>query len=224
MGAKTLKAYDLAAACYDREPNSVLFTETETVLSLLAPAPGLAILDAACGTGKYAAEALRLGADCAALDFSGEMLARAAARCHGARLLRHDLADLPLPFSDGSFDGIVLAHAIRHLSGLQALFADFARLLRPGGRLVVSVTHPEAPFARFKYLAEDCPVEDVDLSGEKHSHSARDIEEAGSLAGLRPGAAETVRVDDRLRGVLTPEAWNETEDAPLIFIAQFIKP
>jgi ubiquinone/menaquinone biosynthesis C-methylase UbiE len=224
MGAKTLKAYDLAAASYDREPNSVLFTETETVLALLAPAPGLSILDAACGTGKYAAEALRLGAGCAALDFSGEMLSRAAARCPGARLVRHDLADLPLPFADASFDGIVLAHAIRHLGGLEPLFADFARLLRPGGRLVVSVTHPEAPFARFKYLAEDCPVEDVDLTGEKYAHSARDIEEAGLRAGLRPGATETVRVDDRLRGVLTPEAWNETRDAPLIFIAQFIKP
>lgn len=224
MGAKTLKAYDLAAPSYDREPNSVLFTETEAVLAMLAPAPGLNFLDAACGTGKYAAKIARLGATCAGLDFSAEMLSLAAAKCPGARLVRHDLEVLPLPFTDGSFDGIVLAHAIRHIGGLEALFSDFARLLRPGGRLVISVTHPEAAFARFKYLAEDCPVEDVDLTGEKHAHSARDIEEAGLHAGLKPGATETIRVDDRLRGVLTPEAWNETKHAPLIFIAQFVKP
>ena len=45
-------------------------------------------------------------------------------------------ASQPLPFSDGSFDAISCIDALNHLPGRPAVFADWARLLAPGGRLL----------------------------------------------------------------------------------------
>ncbi len=224
MASNTQKVYDQAAVTYDGEPNSVLFTETSTVLGMLDLRKEDALLDAACGTGKYVQAALKAGAACAGLDFSGEMLARAAGKCPGARFIKQDLMSLPLPFADGAFTKIVLAHALWHLAGIDALFAEFARLLRPGGRLVVSVTHPEAAFKRFAYQAEDCPGgEEIDISKEKCRYSFAEIGTATKAAGLALAAAETITVDERLRAVLTPASYAQVEGTPLILAARFDK-
>lgn len=225
MGENTRKAYDLAAPTYDAEPNSVLFTEDGTVLAMLALRRGERLLDAACGTGKYLLAAARSGAGAAGLDFSPAMLRLAAAKCPKARLKLHDLTRLPLPFPAGSFDAIVFAHGIRHVGGIAGLFADFARLLRPGGRLVMTVTHPEAPFKLFKYRAKDLgDYEDPDLTGEKFSHAREEMEAACLAARLRLAAAETIKVDGRLAPVLTAASLRRTRGRPLILAMKFIKP
>lgn len=225
MESKTRKVYSLAAATYDAEPNSVLFMETETVLAMLDVRKGDVVLDAACGTGKYVLETLKIGADCVGPDFSGEMLSTAAMKCPGARFVRHDLLSRPLPFAEGAFSKIVLAHALWHVAGIDELFKDFSRLLRPGGRLVVSVTHPDAPFALFKYRAEDYPCgEEIDISSEKRRYSSDAIEKTALAAGLRPGAAGTVRVDERLRTILTGDSYEQVKGVPLILALQFLKP
>lgn len=224
MGPRTQKAYSQAAANYDAEPNSVLFTETATVLAQLDLQKGDRLLDAACGTGKYVRAGLEAGADCAGLDFSAEMLTLAAAKCPAARFAGHDLMAPPLPFADGAFDKIVLAHALWHVGGINNLFSDFARLLAPGGRLVVSVTHPEAVFKHFEYRAEDLPCgEEIDLSAERQRYSRAEIEAAALAAGLRPAAAETITVDERLRNILTPAAYERVRGTPLILALRFDK-
>ncbi len=224
MESNTLKAYRQAAATYDREPNAVLFTETGVVLALLDPGRGDVLLDAACGTGKYVQAGLKSGADCVGLDFAAEMLAAAGAKCPGGLFLKHDLTALPLPFADGAFNKIVLAHALWHLSGITALFAEFARLLVPGGRLVVSVTHPEAAFKHFKYRAEDCAGgEDLDLSKERYRYTLEEIKAAALAAGLRPVEARTIPVDERLRPVLTAAAYERVQGTPLIIAMRFDK-
>lgn len=224
MGPRTQKAYGQAAANYDAEPNSVLFTETADLLALLDLRPGDRLLDAACGTGKYAQAGLKAGADCVGLDFAGEMLAAAAAKCPGGRFLKHDLAVLPLPFAGGSFNKIILAHALWHLGGIAGLFAEFARLLSPGGRLVISVTHPEAAFRDFKYRAEDLPCgEEIDISAERHRYSRAEIEAAALAAGLRPAEARTITVDERLRPVLTAAAFESVKGTPLLLALRFDK-
>lgn len=224
MQSKTQKVYNQAAATYDAEPNSVLFTETGTVLAMLDLRKEDSLLDAACGTGKYVQAALKTGAACAGLDFSGEMLARAAGKCPGARLVKHDLMSLPLPFSGGAFTRIVFAHALWHVGGLDKMFAEFARLLKPGGRLVISVTHPEASFRLFDYIKEDLPGgEEIDLSGERYRYSFDEIKTAALAAGLGLAAAETITVDERLRQVLTPASFERVKGTPLILAARFDK-
>lgn len=225
MGERTRQAYERAAQFYDAEPNSVLFTETETVLEMLGLRPGESLLDAACGTGKYLSAALNSGAAATGLDFSESMLRRAAANCPGARLVRHDLETLPLPFPDGVFSRAVIAHALRHVGGAGALFGEFARVLAPGGALVASITHPEARFREFEYRVPDLDTEEgPDLSGERHPYSRADLLAAAAGAGFRPAGEAEIPVDLRLAGLLTEISFSAVRGTPLILALKWLKP
>jgi SAM-dependent methyltransferase len=70
------------------------------------------------------------------------MLARAQAKLPGADLRHGELAALPL--DDGAFAGAVCALALSHLRDIAPAIAELGRILRPGGRLVVSNPHPFA--------------------------------------------------------------------------------
>jgi ubiquinone/menaquinone biosynthesis C-methylase UbiE len=52
--------------------------------------------------------------------------------------------DAPLPLGDGYFDLVVCALVLTHVPGLAAAIGDFARVLRPGGHLLVTDFHPDA--------------------------------------------------------------------------------
>lgn len=74
------------------------------------------------------------------------MLAEARERLGDrADFQRADLGE-PLPFEDDSFDGILSALALGYVRDWAATFAEFARVLRPGGWLVFSVKHPVDSF------------------------------------------------------------------------------
>ena len=95
-----------------------------------------------CGPGFYAAAIADRGATVTALDGSAELL-RIAERAAGERgtFVRHDL-EQPLPLADASFDLAVMALVYHHVHARQQLLAELRRVLRPGGRLLVSTTHP----------------------------------------------------------------------------------
>jgi demethylmenaquinone methyltransferase / 2-methoxy-6-polyprenyl-1,4-benzoquinol methylase len=112
---------------------------------------GNRLLDCACGTGVMAGHAQSLvGTDgeVIALDPSLKMLSVAANRG-----VRHRLAGIAeqLPLPDRSFDVVTMGYALRHVADLSVAFAEFARVLRPGGRLLILEMVP--PASRVGYLA-----------------------------------------------------------------------
>jgi SAM-dependent methyltransferase len=118
------------------------------VLAVLGPVRGLAVLDAACGPGLYAAELAGLGATVTAFDASPVMVGLARARLgQAARVDRAVLGD-PLPYPDQAFDRVVCALAIHYARDRPAAFAEFFRVLRPGGAAVVSTQHPVMDWLR----------------------------------------------------------------------------
>jgi ubiquinone/menaquinone biosynthesis C-methylase UbiE len=118
------------------------------VLAALGPVTGRQVLDAACGPGLYLRELLERGAEVTAFDASPVMVS--LARQHTAGRARIDQAALgkPLPYPDGSFELIVCALAIHYASHRAAAFAEFCRVLRPGGAAVVSTQHPVMDWLR----------------------------------------------------------------------------
>ena len=105
--------------------------------------PGHRLLDVACGTGLVAVEAARIlgsaeGITC--VDPSEGMLSVARGKL-GATFVKGRAEALPFP--DESFDFLTMGYALRHVTDLEATFAEYRRVLKPGGRvLVLEVTKP----------------------------------------------------------------------------------
>ena len=95
------------------------------------------VLELACGTGEVTRLLLSLGHEVTALDFSEAMLAVARQKHAGAKGLRFLLADAENPMEpDESYDAIVCRHLVWTLTTPEQAFAEWYRVLRPGGMLL----------------------------------------------------------------------------------------
>jgi SAM-dependent methyltransferase len=111
--------------------------------------PGERVLDLGCGAGRHAFEALRRGASVVALDAdAGELRGVAdmvvAMDAAGevppgaaARAVRGDATRMPFP--DDAFDRVIAAEVLEHIPDDWQALREIARVLRPGGRLAVTV-------------------------------------------------------------------------------------
>jgi demethylmenaquinone methyltransferase/2-methoxy-6-polyprenyl-1,4-benzoquinol methylase len=90
---------------------------------------GALVADLACGTGDLCDELLTGGYRAVGFDFSHGMLRNAGT---SAPLVEADA--LRLPLADGGVDGATCGFALRNVTEVTALFAETARVLRPGGR------------------------------------------------------------------------------------------
>jgi ubiquinone/menaquinone biosynthesis C-methylase UbiE len=110
------------------------------LLGLLGDVRGKTIADAGCGTGRYALALADRGARVAGLDLSTAMLGKARGKDGTGRVcwIAGD-AETP-PLRDGLFDAVLAFLVIQHLQGWRPALAEWLRLLRPGGRLLVATT------------------------------------------------------------------------------------
>src|SRR3954462_2407335 len=114
---------------------------------LAALEPGDSALDVACGTGDLAIELARrvgTGGEVIGSDFSEEMLERARAK---APQLAWEWGNaLELPYAGGRFDAATVGFGARNFSDLDRGLAEMARVVKPGGRVVVlEITTPRKP-------------------------------------------------------------------------------
>ena len=136
----TVSGYRLWSATYDR-PNSAFDIDEPVVKEIVDSLPVGVALDAACGTGRHAQFLAERGHRVIGVDGSPDMLARARTRVPQGEFLLGDLHQLPV--ADAEVDLVVCALALTHIATLGPVIAEFARVLRPGGHLVISDMHPE---------------------------------------------------------------------------------
>lgn len=186
--------YDGWATTYDGEDNGCFPMRDDVLTPMLDRlTPGRA-LDAACGTGAVAQQLVARGHDVVGIDISAAMLSRARNAVPEARFIAGDLTDLPLP--DGDVDHVVCSLALAHVGDLGAFFAEAARVMRPGGHLLLldtrghftgSTRYPlvkEAPDGRVGYIAG-------------YSHGLGDYLRAALPYGYVVRACEETYRDDR---------------------------
>jgi SAM-dependent methyltransferase len=107
------------------------------------------VLDLGCGFGRHAFEAYRRGAHVVAVDRSPEEVEQVTAMFRAmaaageasaeltARAVRADL--LSLPFPDGAFDVVMASEVLEHIPDDAQAMAEIARVVRPGGKVAVTV-------------------------------------------------------------------------------------
>jgi len=116
---------------------------------LLAHAAGVQrALDVGCGEGRFAAELLRCGVEVVAIDVAEEPLRRARQR-HPQLELGLVPADGPWPLPDAGFDLVWAGEVIEHVADTAAWLSEVRRVLRSGGRLLIS-TPAHGPLARLR--------------------------------------------------------------------------
>ncbi len=136
------EGYDRWAATYDRTPNPLVALDRRYTPPILGARQGEAILDAGCGTGAHLARLRRVRSRPVGMDFSRAMLLVARARMPGVALVQATLDD-PLPVVPRAFDAVLCALVGEHLVNLPTVFGEFRNALKPGGRMIFSVFHPE---------------------------------------------------------------------------------
>ena len=102
--------------------------------------PGDRVLDLGCGDGAFAAELVRHGATVAAADVAPEAVRRTHERAPGAHVMTIEEGER-LPFETDDFDVVWAGEAIEHVVDVGALLTETRRVLREGGRLVLTTPY-----------------------------------------------------------------------------------
>jgi SAM-dependent methyltransferase len=177
------------AAGVDERPWNALY-ERPATLGLLPEVGGKDILDAGCGPGWYADWLARQGARVVAVDCSPCMVRLADERlCGRARVVHGDVSNLRDLLPSGTFDVVLSSLVLHYLPDLTETFPEWARILRPGGRLVFSTHHPihQASLLDPGYLCTELIEEEWGWLGEKmryYRRPLRDLTEPLSAAGF----------------------------------------
>ncbi|CAM3998156.1 class I SAM-dependent methyltransferase [Kibdelosporangium persicum] len=165
--------YDSFAEAYTAETDANLingYYARPAILNLAGDVAGRRILDAGCGSGPLFAALRDRGAVVTGFDSSAKMVELARQRLGADAAL--SVADLgsPLPFPDGAFDDVVASLVLHYLEDWAAPLAELRRVLRPGGRLIMSVNHPivyKLFYPQADYFATVRFAEEYTFDGQK---------------------------------------------------------
>lgn len=155
--AEVQAMFDGVAAGYDRT-NALLSAGNAglwriVTVRAVAPQPGMRILDMAAGTGTSSLPLVRAGAHVVAADFSPGMLEVGRVRHGGVPDLEFVEADATvMPFPNETFDAATISFGLRNVVDPSAALAEFLRVLKPGGRLIITeFSTPPHPLVRAVY-------------------------------------------------------------------------
>lgn len=185
--ALTVKEFTKAAEVYDSGHAGIYELckdDYPPILETLSQEPFSDLLDVGCGTGPMiellarAYPALR----CTGLDLTPKMIETARAKgIPNARFLVGDSENLP--FEAESFDAVICANSFHHYPNPQAFFDGVARVLRPGGRLVLR-DYTSLDIIVWLMNHVEMPLANLFGHGDVRSYTLREVRAFCERAGL----------------------------------------
>jgi len=142
----------------EREQQFSFISQKRIVVEMLLGSRGR-LLEVGCGPGIMLPDLLAMGFEVHAIDVSAEMIRRAEQRISGhplARRCRLGVGDVErLEFGEGAFDAVLAMGVLEYLPAYHGALHEMVRVLRPGGRLVLTVPNRAAAYhvASSAYLA-----------------------------------------------------------------------
>ena len=219
-----LPAYRLWSETWENDPSAIVALESRWVAPWLTDLQGKTVVDISCGAGRWLAHAQAQGATVFGTDLCREMLQQASKKPGVAGRLA--LADTPhLPLASGIADVAICALSLGHMTPIEQAITELARVVRPGGDLIVTDFHPGALERGWKrtfrsngqlYEVETYPYTKQRLIGCAHQTGL----ELQNL--LEPGFDEPERPIFLQAG--KPELFDETRGIPAVLLARWTRP
>lgn len=208
------EAYEKLADSYSAraptKPHNAYY-ERPATLSLLPDVQGKHVLDAGCGPGVYSEWLLNHGAHVMAVDASPRMVELAKQRLSSRIPVR--VADLgqPLTFLESdSFDVVLSALVLEYVEDWRGTMSEFHRVLRPGGLLIVSVTHP---FFDFTYFGSEAYFETELVHAKWSGFGSVRVQMPSFRRSLQETLNPFVEAGFRLEKILEPKPTAEFREA-----------
>src|SRR6267378_8710724 len=135
--------WNAVSEAYESAIGPLTAQSAEVTLDAAGVAPGCRVLDVCTGHGVLALAATQRGAKVCALDFAEAMVAAAHRNAPMAECRQGDAQDLP--YAENTFDAVVCGYGIIHLPEPDRALVEMRRVLRPGGRVAISVWERPSP-------------------------------------------------------------------------------
>jgi malonyl-CoA O-methyltransferase len=206
--------YRLWAATWDTTPSPIVAVESRTLLPWVEALDPRRAIDVGCGTGRWTS---RLGA--IGLDASEEMVARAAQKPGmRGRLAVSDASALPV--AGGAADLVLCALTLGHIADPLPAMREFARVLAPGGTLLLSDFHPDAAARGWRRtFRHDGQVYEL----ENHAHTVEQLRAATGELALADSAEGSIGPEERalFDAAGRPELYDEAFAIPVVLATRW---
>jgi len=160
------------------------------------------LIEVGCGDGSFTTDLAKLSSNVTAIDISAGQIAENIQRFPTIKFLQHDVAER-FPFADGAFEAVWCSEVLEHLFDPLYALREMHRILRPGGRLLVTVPYhgrfKNVLIALFKWDEHFAPA-----NPHIRFYTNRTLTKVATEAGFQAIRIEMCGMSQPLRDMLVP--------------------